>query len=320
MRRTRPQDSHQVRDRASYLFVQHARIEQAQRSVQIVTPTGRVRVPAASLAVLMLGPGTSLTHSAMRSLTECGCQVTWTYGDHRRTFAGAVASNQSSRRAIHQAKIVSDSQQRLKIARRMYAARFADPLALGLTLAQVRGMEGIRVRESYRQASKRTGVPWQGRKLESSTADGQDAVNVALSAAAEALYGVCHAAITHAGWVPHLGIIHTGIATSFVLDIADLYRAHTVIPAAFDTAAGLDTPRWEADDVRKRSRAALRERLVERRVLAGIVSDIDAVMAFSRAQQTTDEKEAEERLAGLTLWDPSGDVAAGTDHSSGQQC
>ncbi|MGI8623034.1 MAG: type I-E CRISPR-associated endonuclease Cas1e [Solirubrobacteraceae bacterium] len=314
MRRARPQDVGQIRDRASYLFVQHARVEQDQRSIQLLTPTGRVRVPAASLAVLMLGPGTSITHAAMRSLAECGCQVTWTYGDHRRTFAGAINSDQSARRAIHQARVVSDDRRRLRVARRMYVARFDRPLRADLTLEQVRGMEGVRVREAYRQASARTGVPWRGRSFGPSAADGQDAVNIALSAASEALYGVCHATVVHAGWVPHLGVVHTGTATSFVLDIADLYRAHTVIPAAFDVAAGFGLPGWSPDEVRKGARAVLRDRLVEHRVLSGLVKDVDEVMDFRRGQVDDEDPETEERLAGLTLWDPGGDIDAGRDH------
>ncbi len=316
MRRVGPQDVSQIRDRASYLYIQHARIEQDQRSVQLATPTGRVRVPAASLAVLMLGPGTSITHAAMRSLVECGCQVTWTYGDHRRTFAADVNSDQSSRRAVHQAAIVSDPHKRLRIARRMYVARFDEPLNASLTLEQIRGLEGVRVRETYREASKRSGVAWHGRHFGQLADSEQDPVNIALSAAAEALYGVCHAAIAHAGWTPQLGIVHTGTATAFVLDIADLYRTHTVIPAAFDVAADHANAGYNHEVVRSAARAALRDRLVKHRILATIIADIDQVMDFRRGRPEADEDVAEQRLAGLTLWDPEHEVDAGTDHSS----
>jgi CRISPR-associated protein Cas1 len=315
VRRATRQDVSQIRDRASYLYIQHARVEQDQRSIQLVTPTGRVRIPAASLAVLMLGPGTSITHAAMRSLAECGCQVTWTYGDHRRTFAAAVNSNQSSRRALHQAAIVSEPRKRLRIARRMYVARFDKPLDASLNLEQIRGLEGVRVRETYREASNRSGVAWHGRRFGEASADGdQDPVNIALSAASEALYGVCHAAIAYAGWTPQLGIVHTGTATAFVLDIADLYRTHTVIPAAFDVAASHVHADYDHDALRSAARAALRDRLVEHRILAAIVADIDQVMDFRRGRPEADEDEAERRLAGLTLWDPDREVDAGTDH------
>ena len=313
MRRARPQDVPQIRDRASYLYVQHARIEQDQRSIQIVTPTGRVRVPAASLAVLMLGPGTSITHAAMRSLAECGCQVTWTYGDHRRTFAAAINSDQSSRRALHQAAIVSEPRRRLRIARRMYVARFDKPLDPSLGLEQIRGLEGVRVRETYREASERSGVAWHGRRFGQAAGDDQDPVNIALSAASEALYGVCHSAVAYAGWAPQLGIVHSGTATAFVLDIADLYRTHTVIPAAFDVAA--DHAGYDHDALRSLARTALRDRLVEHRILANVITDIDQVMNFRRGRPEADEGVAEQRLAGLTLWDPEHAVDAGTDHS-----
>jgi len=66
MRQPSRRDTPKVRDRASYLYVQHARIEQDQRSVKFVTPDGTYPVPSAALTVLILGPGTSITQAAVR--------------------------------------------------------------------------------------------------------------------------------------------------------------------------------------------------------------------------------------------------------------
>ena len=66
---------------------------------------------------------------------------------------------------------------------------------------------------------------------------------MALSTANVCLYGLCHAAIISLGYSPELGFVHTGKMTSFVYDIADLYKMQTSVPAAFESTSnqGADT-------------------------------------------------------------------------------
>src|SRR6185437_10369587 len=104
-------------------------------------------------------------------------------------------------------------------------------------LEQIRGREGVRVRETYAQASRETGVKWEGLSYERGNWKKADTVNRALSCANSCLYGITHAAIVSAGYSPALGFIHTGKMLSFVYDIADLYKTSTTIPVAFRAAA-----------------------------------------------------------------------------------
>ena len=92
-------------------------------------------------------------------------------------------------------------------------------------------------------------------------------MNRLLSAANSALYGICHAVIAGIGASPALGFVHTGSALSFVLDVADLYKAEFTIPLAFDlTAKGMTAERD--------ARTALRDVVVEGRLLPRIIADI----------------------------------------------
>ena len=116
----------------------------------------------------------------------------------------------------------------------MYLMRFAGEDVTGLTMQQLRGREGARVRAVYRENSRRTGVPWQRREYQPDDFDSSDPVNQALSAAHAALYGVVHAVIVSLGCSPGLGFVHTGHERSFVYDMADLYKADVTIPVAFD--------------------------------------------------------------------------------------
>jgi len=83
-------------------------------------------------------------------------------------------------------------------------------LSPDLTLPQVRGMEGVRVREAYARASREYGVAWSGRRYDRSEWGRSDPINRALSAANALLNGLCHAAIVSGGYSPGLGFIHTG--------------------------------------------------------------------------------------------------------------
>ncbi|GHJ97888.1 hypothetical protein SNE510_74070 [Streptomyces sp. NE5-10] len=83
------------------------------------------------------------------------------------------------------------SKERLQIARRMYAKRFPGEDVSQLTMQQLCGGEGVRVRRLYAEHSQRTGVPWTRREYRPGDvfAAGDD-INRLLSAA-NAAHG-CH--------------------------------------------------------------------------------------------------------------------------------
>jgi CRISPR-associated protein Cas1 len=259
-------DLHQLpkfRDALTYLYVEHARIEQDEKSVAVYDAEGKTPVPAAGLSVLMLGPGTNITHAAVRALADNNCLVIWCGEQNVRFYAIGTGGTRSSAGIIRQAYLVSDEERRLGVVRRMYRMRFRECLSPDLTVQQLRGMEGIRVREAYARASRETGVPWTGRHYDRTHWQDADPVNRALSAANSCLYGLCHAAILSVGYSPALGFIHTGKQLSFVYDIADLYKVDLTIPVAFEVARA--EPKELEREVRLRCRDVFREsRLVQR--------------------------------------------------------
>src|SRR5665811_939283 len=111
----------------------------------------------------------------------------------------------------------------------MYARRFDEKVDESLSLQQLRGREGIRVRASYAEASRVSGVEWKGRNYDRTSWKTADPINRALSCANSCLYGLCHAAIVVAGYSPAIGFVHSGKALSFVYDVADLYKTVTSV-------------------------------------------------------------------------------------------
>jgi len=227
----------QFRDRWSYLYLEIGRLDvHADRLVfhqgEKITP-----VPIDQLSVVMLGPGSTITHAAVKSLSRNNCLLAWTGQDGIRMYAASTGGTYSARRVIQQAKLASDENSRLNVAWRMYRFRFEESIPGPVSLESIRGREGLRVRKAYAEASAKYGVEWKGRRYNQNDWNDSDPINRALSAANACLYGVCHAAILSAGYSPALGFIHTGKMLSFVYDVADLYKAALTIPAAFQVTA-----------------------------------------------------------------------------------
>src|SRR5579884_1654230 len=297
-----------VRDSWSYLYVEHCKIDQEARAIALHDQNGTTAVPCASLTLLMLGPGTSITHAAIRSLAENGCLAMWTGEEGVRTYAQGMGETRSARNLLWQAYLCTHPSKRLQVVRRMYTMRLEEDLDPELSLEQIRGREGVRVREAYASASRDTGVEWQGRSYRRNDWHSTDSVNRALSTANSCLYGVCHAAIISAGYSTALGFIHTGNMLSFVHDIADLYKVETTIPMAFraamDGATGLET----------RVRQGCRDIFREQRILHRIVADIEDVLGVRDAMlEDGSDADADEAGPG-SLWDPdAGLVVSGVN-------
>jgi CRISPR-associated protein Cas1 len=264
-------DLHQLpkfRDSLSYVYLEHGRIDRYENSIAFYEEQGMTPIPAASVAVLMLGPGTRITQAAITVLAENNCLVIWCGEENVRFYAYGTGGTRSAAALQHQARLASDETSRLEVVKRMYCMRFKEPLEEGLTIEQLRGKEGIRIRETYARMSRETGVEWHGRSYDRQNWRSADPVNRALSAANSCLYGLCHAAILSVGYSPALGFIHVGKQLSFVYDIADLYKVELTIPLAFQLAAEMPP------NLERAARLSLRDKFRETKLMQRIIPDI----------------------------------------------
>jgi len=221
-----------------------------------------------------------------------------------RFYAQGMGETRVAHNLLHQARLCSIPTLRLQVVRRMYEMRFTEPLKPGLTLQQIRGKEGIRVREAYAKAGRATGIKWSGRAYQRDKWTAADPVNRALSTANSCLYGICHAAIVSAGYSPALGFIHTGKMLSFVYDIADLYKADTTIPLAFYTVAENET------NLESRIRRACRDVFQSERLLKRIIPDIERALDIPVLQNEEVDFDADAAAPG-GLWDPETGITNG---------
>jgi CRISPR-associated protein Cas1 len=299
-----PRELARVEDRISFVYLERCTIHRDANAITAEDAAGITHIPSATIGTLLLGPGTRITHQAMSVLGETGAGVVWV-GEHGvRYYAAGRALSRSSALMEAQAVCWANRRTRLDVARAMYRLRFPDEDPAGLTRHELLGREGSRVKLCYRAEAQRTGVQWKGRRYTPGDFSSGDAANQAVTAAAQAMYGVAHAVVVALGCSPALGFVHSGHELSFVMDIADLYKTEIGIPVAFDIAA--DSP----EDVGARTRRALRDRIHELDLLKRVVDDIKGLLVpAGGAEAVADDRDQ------VTLQsDRDAQVAAGVNY------
>ena len=282
------QDLPQISDRMTFLYLEHCKIDRKDSAITVTDEKGITHIPSAVISVLMLGPGTDISHRAMELIGDSGVSVCWV-GEHGvRYYAGGRALTHSSRMIIKQAELLLNQRKHLEIARKMYAMRFPDEDVSGLTLQQLRGREGSRIRKVYSKYSKKWNVEWNGRVYNPDDFTDSDLINQALSAAHVCLYGLAHAVISAIGCSPALGFVHVGHELSFVYDIADLYKADISIPVAFEVTS--KNPK----DISREVRLRVRDEMVKAHLVEKMVHDIKTLL-------NPEESNENEKI--IYLWD-----------------
>ncbi|MCD1147297.1 type I-E CRISPR-associated endonuclease Cas1e [Peptoniphilus sp. KCTC 25270] len=290
-KKTELQELPRIGDRVSFIYIEHAKINRQDSAITVTDKQGIVRIPAAMVGVLILGPGTDISHRAVELIGDTGTSMVWVGERGVRHYAHGRALAHSTRFLEKQASLVSNTRTRLSVARRMYQMRFPGEDVSKLTMQQLRGREGARIRHIYRQQSKLHNVPWDGREYNPDDFLAGNAVNQALSAGNVCLYGIVYSIAVALGLSPGLGFVHTGHDQSFIYDIADLYKAEITIPIAFEIAEEYT----EEDDIGRLTRQRVRDAFVDGKIMTQIVKDIQYLLEV--------KAEEEMYIDTINLWD-----------------
>lgn len=266
---------HQVRleDRVSFLYLEYCVIRQDKTGVIAYggdTENGkiagkRVQLPVSGIALLMLGPGTSITQPAMTSCTRAGTTVMFTGGGGVPAYSHATPLTSSARWAIAQARLVAQEKHQRQAALILYKKQLGIEHMPGGTIATMRGLEGRTIRNLYRDTAKKYKISGFRRRT-----DSEDNVNMGLNIANSILYGCAASVCAALGVNPALGIIHRGNARSLLFDLADLYKPSLTIPVAFSCHNSQNL----AEDVR----TGVRRELVRQKVLQGMLQTLMEVL------------------------------------------
>jgi len=264
-----------IKERLSILFIEKGHLDVLDGAFVVVDKSGvRTHIPVGGVACLMLEPGTRTSHASVALAARVGTLLVWVGEAGVRLYSSGQPGGARADRLLYQAKLALDDTLRLKVVRKMYAMRFGEAPPERRSVEQLRGIEGARVRETYKLIAKKYGVEWKARNYDTSEWDKGDLPNRCLSSATACLYGVTEAAVLAAGYAPAVGFIHTGKPLSFVYDVADVYKFETVVPVAFKIAA--KNPHNPERQVRIACRDVFRESRLLERIIPGIEEMLSA--------------------------------------------
>lgn len=261
-------------DRYPFIYLERGRLEIDDSSIKWIDSDGNVvRLPVAMLSCLLLGPGTSVTHEAIKVASQANCHVCWVGEDSLLFYAAGLTPTSDSRNMRRQAMLSSNPDVSLQIAKHMFKNRFPGCDISNKTKSELMAMEGFRVRELYEQKAKEYGVGWKGRHYTPGKFELSDLTNQIMTAANAALYGIL-CSVTHSlGYSPHFGFVHSGSPLPFIYDIADLYKAELCIDLAFQLTLNL------AGEYNKYAVSEeFRKRVVEMDLLKCAVRDIEELL------------------------------------------
>lgn len=308
-KKTELQELPKISDRVSFIYVEHCKINRADSAITVIDQKGIVKIPVAMIGVLMLGPGTEITHRAMEIIGDAGTSVIWVGERGIRNYAHGRALAHSTRLLEKQVKLISNVRTRVAVARKMYQLRFPNEDVDSLTMQQLRGREGSRIRTKYRELSKKYKVEWKGREFNPDNFDESNTINQALTAAHQCLYGIVHSIVVALGMSAGLGFIHTGHDLSFIYDVADLYKTEISIPLAFEIASEFTIK----DDIAKITRLRLRDKISESKLAEKIVNDLQFLLDISDDERII--------LDTINLWDDKQElVKSGINYQEHDRC
>jgi CRISPR-associated protein Cas1 len=236
---------------------------------------GDYRIPHQAISMVLLGPGGTVSHDALRLMARHGTALSAVGEDGVRLYTAHPLLPDQSALARAQALAWADAKgARMAVARRMYAWRLGEVLP-HRDITVLRGIEGARMKESYRVTAERIGITWNGRHYDRANPNAADLPNQALNHASSAMEAAAAIAVAATATIPQLGFIHEDSGQSFVLDIADLFRDSITIPCAFKAA--LAAQRRGTDPIERLSRRGVGERLRRDSVIPAMIDRIKAL-------------------------------------------
>lgn len=264
-------DQVRFEDRISFAYLEHAEVVQDRTGVIALGRNGSeylnlsIQVPVASLAVLVLGPGTSITQAAMTSCARAGATVLFSGSEGISAYAVATPLTSSARWAIAQANLVSSETAQREAAMVLYKKQFGLEAMPGGSIRTMRGFEGRLMRNLYGDLAKKHKVGHFKRDIGAT-----DDVNIGLNISNSILYGCASSACAAIGVNPALGVIHRGNSRSLLFDLGDVFKPTLIIPAVFECVG--------AEDLPKAVRTRTRKELHEHRVLKQMIETLMEIL------------------------------------------
>lgn len=268
-------------DRYPFLYLERGRLEIDDSSIKWIDAEGAcIRLPVATIHCLLLGPGTTITHEAVKVASAANCHICWVGEDSLLFYAAGITPTSNTRNLQRQALLSADPHLSLAVARALFLHRFPKEDVAKKTLQELMGMEGHRVRKLYTEKAEAYGVGWKGRVYTPGKFELSDLTNRIITSTNAALYSLLSSIVHSLGYSPHLGFIHSGSPLPFIYDLADLYKEHCCIDLAFSLTRAM------AGQYNKYTVAeAFRKRVMEQDIIGCAVTDIEKLLGEKSARR-----------------------------------
>jgi CRISPR-associated protein Cas1 len=246
------------------------------------------QIPHQAVSMILLGPGSSVTHDALRLLARHGTLLAAVGQDGVRSYTAPPLMPDRSDVARRQAELWGNPRRRISVARHMYGLRLGEVLP-HRDLDTLRGIEGARVKAMYRLMADKHGIEWNGRHYDRANPEAADIPNQALNHAATAVQAAAALAVQAVGALPPLGFIHEDSGQSFVLDIADLFRDSLTLEVAFTAARKISNGASDTVDrmVRREAASAFRKQ----QVIPSMIDRVKQVLRLEQANGAGDDSD-----------------------------
>lgn len=290
-----------AKDRISFLYVDKSRIEQTEYAIQIIQSGRKItEIPISTIAALFLGPGTTITHMAIRNICESGCSIVWCGDGGWRFYASGTSGTNSSKNILTQMEFHESKVKHLAIVRKMYQMRYPDAHLKSKSIAELRGLEGYRVQNLYNTLALKYNIEWDGRRYKVDDFESQTLINQCLTFSNQILYGIVRGVLHIMGFSSAIGYIHTGHMESFVFDIADLYKEQLTIPASFEYCY-----KYNYFD-RQKLESMIRQYIVDIKLMKRMPKDIMSLFDIDDAPEPEIE---------LLLWNGDTTISGGKNYN-----
>jgi CRISPR-associated protein Cas1 len=248
-------------DRHGLLWLEYGRLSVEDGTLRFAAArsetleAGDYAIPYQAVSMILLGPGTSLTHDVLRLAARHGVLIAAVGEGGVKCYTAPPMGQGRSAVARAHAVCWADPKLRLDTARRLYAWRFGRVLP-HRDIETLRGIEGARMKEAYKLVAQRFGIEWQGRRYDRANPNATDLPNQAINHAATFVEAAADVAVAAVGALPPLGFVHEDSSNAFTLDLADLYRVDVTLPLAFGAVKALGEGKTGSLEREVRSRAA----------------------------------------------------------------
>ncbi len=216
-------------------------------------------IPYGNVAVILLGPGTSITQSAMHHLVSEGTLVAFTGGDGFPVFSGSLSEYRSTEYCQNWIKLWSDYDWRIKVAKQFQNKRielvnktwgklfndievdkkiiesgekFKVGLAQSIKKEQILGYEANYAKSLYRILSEKFSIDFKRKPQQK-----EDLVNELIDSHNYYAYGIAGVVLWTLGIPYAFPILHGDTRKgALVFDLADIIKDAFLLPIAFLSA------------------------------------------------------------------------------------